>query len=94
MVISLVKSSWIVPPWVALMHASLLPKYRGASPIETALANGDVETGVTLMRMVRKMDAGPLIGQEAVQITSEDTGTSLRKKLADSCFTTNSKVFE
>ena len=54
------------------LHASLLPKYRGASPIETALANGDVETGVTLMRMVRKMDAGPLVGQEFVQITSED----------------------
>ena len=37
------------------------------------------------MRMVRKMDAGPLLGQEVVQITREDTGTSLRKKLADSC---------
>ena len=73
-------------PWGCFnLHASLLPKYRGASPIETALANGDFETGVTLMRMVRKMDAGPLVGQEVVQITSEDTGTSLRKKLADSC---------
>ena len=45
------------------LHASLLPKYRGASPIETALANGEKETGVTLMRMVRKMDAGPIVGQ-------------------------------
>ena len=54
-------------------------------PSKAALANGDVETGVTLMRMVRKMDAGPLVGQEFVQITREDNGTSLRKKLADSC---------
>lgn len=67
------------------LHASLLPKYRGASPIETALANGEKETGVTLMRMVRKMDAGPIVGQEVVPIGNEDTGTTLRNKLAESC---------
>lgn len=67
------------------LHASLLPAYRGASPIETALANGDKKTGVTLMRMVRKMDAGPIVGQKSVEITEEDTGATLRFKLGDVC---------
>jgi methionyl-tRNA formyltransferase len=67
------------------LHASLLPAYRGASPIETSLACGDDKTGVTLMRMVRKMDAGPIIGQQTVQITVDDTGASLRHKLAKAC---------
>lgn len=67
------------------LHASLLPAYRGASPIETSLACGDDKTGVTLMKMVRKMDAGPIIGQETVQITEDDTGASLRNKLAKAC---------
>ena len=59
--------------------------YRGASPIETALASGDKKTGVTLMRMVRKMDAGPIIGHKSVEITEEDTGTTLRCKLGEVC---------
>jgi len=67
------------------LHASLLPSYRGASPIETSLACGEKETGVTLMRMVRKMDAGPIIDQESVPITENDTGASLRNKLAKAC---------
>jgi methionyl-tRNA formyltransferase len=67
------------------LHASLLPSYRGASPIETSLACGEKETGVTLMRMVRQMDAGPIIDQESVPITVDDTGASLRNKLAKTC---------
>ncbi len=67
------------------LHGSLLPAYRGASPIETALASGDKKTGVTLMRMVRKMDAGPIIGHKSVEITEEDTGTTLRCKLGEVC---------
>jgi methionyl-tRNA formyltransferase len=67
------------------LHASLLPAYRGASPIETSLACGDDKTGVTLMRMVRKMDAGPVVDQESIPITKEDTGASLREKLAKAC---------
>jgi methionyl-tRNA formyltransferase len=67
------------------LHASLLPSYRGASPIETSLACGEKETGVTLMRMVRQMDAGPIIDQESVPITVDDTGASLRNKLAKAC---------
>ena len=67
------------------LHASLLPSYRGASPIETSLACGEKVTGVSLMRMVRKMDAGPIIDQESISITKEDTGASLRARLAKAC---------
>jgi methionyl-tRNA formyltransferase len=67
------------------LHASLLPAYRGASPIETSLACGENVTGVSLMRMVRKMDAGPVVDQESISITKDDTGASLRGKLAKAC---------
>jgi len=50
------------------VHPSLLPKYRGASPIQTALLNGDKTTGVTLMVMDEKMDHGPIVAQEKVEI--------------------------
>jgi methionyl-tRNA formyltransferase len=67
------------------LHASLLPSYRGASPIETSLACGEKVTGVSLMRMVRKMDAGPVVDQESISISKDDTGASLREKLAKAC---------
>jgi methionyl-tRNA formyltransferase len=67
------------------LHASLLPKYRGASPIETAIAMGEDITGVTLMRVMPKMDAGPIVDSESIPITSEDTGFNLRNKIAQSC---------
>ena len=67
------------------LHASLLPAYRGASPIETAIASGDQETGVSLMRMVKRMDAGPVIDQENVSIHKQDTGSLLREKLSKAC---------
>ena len=67
------------------LHASILPAYRGASPIETALACGDGETGVTLMRVVPKMDAGPVIDVEKVKIDHSTTGPSLRASLAKCC---------
>lgn len=67
------------------IHASLLPKYRGASPIETSLACGDKMTGVTLMRMVKQMDAGPIVDQETVSIDNDETGPSLRKKIGEGC---------
>ncbi|MDP0498750.1 MAG: methionyl-tRNA formyltransferase [Verrucomicrobiota bacterium JB022] len=66
-------------------HASLLPRLRGASPIHTALATGEGETGVTLMRVIRKMDAGPALDQERVAITGEDTTGTLWDKLAAAC---------
>lgn len=66
-------------------HASLLPKLRGASPIETAVATGESETGVTLMRVDPKMDAGPVLETERVAITAADTAPAMREKLAAAC---------
>ncbi|PTY06891.1 methionyl-tRNA formyltransferase [Opitutaceae bacterium EW11] len=66
-------------------HASLLPNYRGASPIQTAVAAGDAETGVSLMRIVRKLDAGPVADVERVSIGSRDTALDVEAKLAASC---------
>ncbi|MDR0647166.1 MAG: methionyl-tRNA formyltransferase [Puniceicoccales bacterium] len=63
-------------------HTSLLPKYRGASPIQTCLLMGEHETGVTLMRMVEKLDAGPWIAQKIVGIETQETAHTLTQKLA------------
>jgi methionyl-tRNA formyltransferase len=67
------------------LHASLLPKYRGASPIETSIAMGEETTGVTLMQVISQMDAGPIIDSESIYITSDDTGISARGKIAKAC---------
>jgi methionyl-tRNA formyltransferase len=66
-------------------HASILPKHRGASPIESAILAGEQQTGVSLMQIVPKMDAGPVLDVEKVPITSEDTSPSLREKLSLAC---------
>jgi methionyl-tRNA formyltransferase len=67
------------------LHASLLPKYRGASPIQTAIANGERETGVSLMRIVRQLDAGPVADVERVVIDPRDTALKIEGKLAAAC---------
>ena len=67
------------------LHASILPKYRGASPIETAIAMGEKETGVTLMKVIPRMDAGPIIDIEQVEITDSESGPSLRSKISEAC---------
>ncbi len=67
------------------LHASILPKYRGASPIEAAIVSGDTETGVTLMKIIKKLDSGPILDCQKVVIEKIDTSTSLRKKIAISC---------
>jgi methionyl-tRNA formyltransferase len=67
------------------LHTSILPKYRGASPIQTATACGDKETGVTLMRMVRQLDAGPMADVERVTIAPHDTAAEVEAKLALAC---------
>lgn len=64
------------------LHASILPKYRGASPIQTAIAEGERETGVSLMRIVRRLDAGPVADIERVPITPLDTALDIETKLA------------
>ncbi|MGE4537999.1 MAG: methionyl-tRNA formyltransferase [Desulfovibrio sp.] len=65
------------------VHASLLPAWRGAAPIERAIAAGDQLTGVTIMRMVAALDAGPMIMQRALAIGVNDTAGELRVELAD-----------
>lgn len=67
------------------LHTSLLPKYRGASPIQTAIACGERETGVSLMRIVRKLDAGPVADVERVAITAVETALDIEAKLASAC---------
>lgn len=63
------------------VHASLLPKYRGASPIQSALLNGEAETGVSVMKVVRKMDAGPVYSYGTLAVDSQDDYSSLLLKL-------------
>lgn len=65
------------------VHPSLLPKYRGAAPLQAALVNGDSETGVTIMRMDEKMDHGPIMAQETIQLDQRETIDSLRKKTTE-----------
>jgi len=67
------------------LHTSILPAYRGASPIQTAIACGEITTGVTLMRLVRELDAGPVADLERVVIGSLDTATEVEAKLAEAC---------
>ena len=64
------------------IHASLLPRWRGAAPIQRALLAGDRETGITLMRMDRGLDTGPIIARHAVPIAARETAGSLHDKLA------------
>ena len=65
------------------VHASLLPKLRGAAPIQWAIANGDTETGVSIMRMEAGLDSGPVILRAATPIGDDDTGGSLTAHLAN-----------
>ncbi len=64
------------------IHASLLPKYRGASPINWAIINGDKETGITYQFIEKKLDAGDIIYQEKIKIEKEDTSITLSNKLS------------
>jgi len=84
----LLRDDFIATPRLGLLnlHTSLLPKYRGASPIQTAIACGERETGVTLMRIVRKLDAGPMADAERVPIHARDTATDIEAKLAAACW--------
>jgi methionyl-tRNA formyltransferase len=80
----------ILPDWVLALprlgclniHASLLPRWRGAAPIQRALEAGDAETGVALMRMEAGLDTGPVHIQQALAIAADDTAATLHDKLA------------
>ena len=63
------------------LHASLLPKYRGAAPIQQAIINGETESGVTIMHMVKKMDAGDMIKTATTPIGPNETYAELEEKL-------------
>jgi len=65
------------------VHASLLPRHRGAAPIEGAILSGDAETGVTIIRMVSEMDAGPMLLRRAIAVAPDDTQGSLKDRLAE-----------
>ncbi len=76
-------------PFIALprlgtlnLHASLLPRFRGASPIQSAIASGETETGMTLMRIIRALDAGPVADAEKVAISPLDTSLEVEARLA------------
>ena len=64
------------------VHASLLPKYRGGAPVHYAIINGDEQAGVTIMEMVKKMDAGDMISQKAIPITDADNVGTMFDKLS------------
>lgn len=81
----------ILPEWLLALpprglinvHASLLPKYRGASPIHRAIMNGDRETGVTIMRVVKALDAGPMLARATMPIGPDDRTDEVERRLAD-----------
>jgi methionyl-tRNA formyltransferase len=64
------------------VHASLLPRWRGAAPIQAAILAGDAQTGITIMRMDAGLDSGPILSQSAIPIAAEDTAGSMSDKLA------------
>ncbi len=71
-----------IPPFETInLHYSLLPKYRGASPVESAILNADVETGITIQQMAFKLDSGPVLYQETLTILETETSSELRNKL-------------
>lgn len=72
-----------LPPHGCLnVHASLLPRWRGAAPIQAAILHGDEQTGVTIMQMDPGLDTGPILSQRATPIQPEDTSGSLSQRLA------------
>lgn len=79
----LIPETWLELPRIAPLnvHPSLLPKYRGPSPIQAALLNGDLETGITLMKMAKEMDMGPIANQVSFAIAEHATSNTLLDEL-------------
>jgi len=81
----------ILPPWILAtphhgcinVHSSLLPKYRGAAPINWAIARGEKETGVTIMQMDEGLDTGPILLQSKIDIRPDETAPELTSRLSD-----------
>lgn len=73
-----------IPPHGSInVHASLLPRWRGAAPIHAAIRAGDSETGITIMLMDAGLDTGPMLKKRAIPIATDETGQSLHDKLAE-----------
>ncbi len=72
----------VFPFGIINIHPSLLPKYRGPSPIESAIANGDDSTGISIMALAAKMDAGPVYRQVEVELTNHESAPELSKRLS------------
>jgi len=81
----------IIPAWMLQLpplgninvHGSLLPKYRGAAPVQWAVINGETKTGITTMLMDEGMDTGPMLLQESLEILPDDTAGTLAPRLAE-----------
>jgi methionyl-tRNA formyltransferase len=81
----------IIPSWMLTLprfgninvHGSLLPRYRGAAPIQWAIANGETQTGITTMRLDEGLDTGDMLLKRALPITAEDTAVTLAPRLAE-----------
>jgi methionyl-tRNA formyltransferase len=81
----------LLPPWVLTLppqgciniHGSLLPRWRGAAPVQRAIEAGDRQTGITLMRMDEGLDTGPMLMEEATPIGADDTAATLHDRLAE-----------
>ncbi len=65
------------------VHTSLLPRWRGAAPVARAIESGDAQSGVSLMRMTRELDAGPIISRRVCPVAGEDTTATLSRKLGE-----------
>lgn len=73
-----------IPKWGAInVHASLLPRWRGAAPVQRALLAGDQETGISIMQMDEGLDTGPVLLQQSIPILADDTAGTVRDRLAE-----------
>ncbi|MEW6075321.1 MAG: methionyl-tRNA formyltransferase [Candidatus Omnitrophota bacterium] len=75
-----------IPKYAAInIHASLLPAYRGAAPINWAIMRGEKVTGLTIFKLAKEMDAGPILAQQEIAIDAQDDASTLENRLAGSC---------
>jgi methionyl-tRNA formyltransferase len=90
----------ILPDWLLKsptispvnIHFSLLPKYRGASPIQTAILNNDKKTGISIMKMIKGMDEGPIYCFHEVEILNQENKRDLENKLTSLCIKNIAKI--
>ncbi len=91
----ILKDDFIATPRLGMvnLHASILPSLRGASPIQSSIASGQAETGVSLMRIVRELDAGPVAEVERVCIGPQDTALDVEARLSAACVPLLARTF-